>query len=409
MKTIWPTSLKMVSYFEKKSTIFFFSYLLLYVIFLLLFVGLDHRPWTDEYHFHRTIRLFITSPNLQTLKTYEEMSTPLPFILYALWSKLGTVELEWLRVFSLLIFCTTSIVLRQYLALFSTPWLSNVGILLFSLNPYIIGLSLFVYTDMLCILFFISALYFYKNKNYHYMALSITAAIACRQYAVFLPIGLFITLLIENNFRYRVILKPTVYLLASLMPFIPLVLLWNGIHPDNNLHKLYIPYAFSYHPSATVAYIISLFLYSIPISLLVLFTSKVSSKVVAISIFLSILYWIIPVRPSECSVEGGFTTIGLIDKALHTILAETCLIDCFYFIAFGLGIYFLGIMTLENIRYKKYLTVVIILCYLAVMPFSYITWEKYILPLLPVVLAWGLDKNNQWISFLCNRFPILRS
>ena len=68
--------------------------LLQLMVFLLVFagavtvIGINRPYWGDEAHFAETVRYFGNEISLNTLKSYNEMSTPLPFVLYALWGKI---------------------------------------------------------------------------------------------------------------------------------------------------------------------------------------------------------------------------------------------------------------------------------------------------------------------------------
>src|SRR5437667_2479703 len=52
---------------------------------LVVLLGLGRPYWGDEAHFVQTIRRFADGITLDTLRHYPEMSTPLPFVLYAVW------------------------------------------------------------------------------------------------------------------------------------------------------------------------------------------------------------------------------------------------------------------------------------------------------------------------------------
>ncbi|MDH5683388.1 MAG: hypothetical protein OEZ20_02865 [candidate division WOR-3 bacterium] len=88
----------------------FFCSLILFIGFLIIFEGiavyvinLKSPYWADEVHFVETIRQFGKEINLNLIRHYNEMSTPLPFILYALWGRIFGFEVHILRYFSMII------------------------------------------------------------------------------------------------------------------------------------------------------------------------------------------------------------------------------------------------------------------------------------------------------------------
>jgi hypothetical protein len=71
------------------------------------FINLVVTEWSDEQHFLETIRLFASGLTLDNLKHYEDMSGPLPFLVYALWGKIAGMGLLSLRGLSILLFVAT--------------------------------------------------------------------------------------------------------------------------------------------------------------------------------------------------------------------------------------------------------------------------------------------------------------
>src|SRR6266568_4671245 len=50
-------------------------------------IGLNHPTWGDEGHFIGTITSFGSDLSIAQLTNYPEVTTPLPFIVYALWGR----------------------------------------------------------------------------------------------------------------------------------------------------------------------------------------------------------------------------------------------------------------------------------------------------------------------------------
>ena len=66
-------------------------------------VGFQQGPWGDEIHFYQTVQQFGQCMGLNTLKCYNEMSSPLPFVVYAMWGNVFGFELGVLRFLSVVI------------------------------------------------------------------------------------------------------------------------------------------------------------------------------------------------------------------------------------------------------------------------------------------------------------------
>ena len=108
------------------------------------------RPyWGDEIHFVETINRFGKNMGLNTIKHYNEMSTPLPFMLYALWGRIFGFEIHILRILSVIIAVATYILFHWLLFLiFGNIKVASLTSAFLVLHPYMVGFSVFVFTDM---------------------------------------------------------------------------------------------------------------------------------------------------------------------------------------------------------------------------------------------------------------------
>jgi len=170
--------------------------LLQLLAFLLVFAGAViaigiNRPYLgDEAHFAETVRYFGNEISLNTLKSYNEMSAPLPFVLYALWGRVFNFEIQTLRILSV-IFALLTFVTFHYLlfSIFKESKIALATTAFFILNPYMVGLSIFVFTDMLAILFLIICCLAVKNKSPLLFAVASSLGLLTRQYFAFLAIA----------------------------------------------------------------------------------------------------------------------------------------------------------------------------------------------------------------------------
>lgn len=368
-------------------------YAAIYCLALVCFFGFAYQPWTDEEHFYFTILEFIQQPTFNTLRHYEEMSTPLPFILYAIWGWLFNTELTILRVFSLII---TFVAIVSAFHLFKKSGLSTIAsfisILVLTINPYFAGVSFFVYTDMLCVLFMIWAFLFLALRNIAASCICLLLAILCRQYMVFFIPATAVYLFAQEGFGINLrLIKKELLLLIPVLGFGGLLLFWGGASPDNKLKELYMHHAFSFHANALTAYMASSMLYTFPLLLLAM--KDLTKKQFYIALPISIVWYLLfPVQGSQVAVESmlHIDTIGLIHRATHHLppLAEQAL----WLLLFVLSSLVFTIAFEKAI--KNHRSVLFLVCcswffFLLTMSLSYLTWEKYLLPILPALLVYG--------------------
>lgn len=369
------------------------AYAILYCITLAVVFGFDYKPWTDEEHFYFTILEFIQRPDLGTLKHYEEMSTPLPFMLYGAWGWAFGTDLAVLRVCSLLIASATML---SAFHLFTKAGLhtftSFLCMLILSLNPYFIGVSFFVYTDMLCELFMIWTFISIIRGNMLLCCVYLLLAALCRQYMVFFIPALAVWLFVEEKCTLNLpLIKKGSLLLIPCLGLGTLFLFWGGASPDNKLKTLYIYNAFAFHGDALTAYMASSVVYAFPLLLFGL--RPVKKMQLAFAVPLSIAWYVLfPVQGSQVAMASilHIDTVGMFHKATHH-LPDTIeqVLWCMLFVLSCL----IFVRAFESV-YQKYQSHLFLICcswlfFLLTMSFSYLTWEKYLLPAIPLLLLYG--------------------
>ena len=356
--------------------------------------GIDRPAWGDESHFYETVKLFGTQFNLSTLKHYEEMSTPFPFMAYALWGRIFSFELPVLRVFSLVVAGATYFSFYRLAANWSGK--SYVPILLtlvLAFNPYMIGLSLFVFPDMLTMLFVVLTLKAVFDNNLLLLGVSNGLGLLSKQYFAFITLAVAILYIVRFFHRKTASsIQPLIVLVASLVPCLVLFWFWGGISPVNEIKSLYLYDRLSYHPSFASLYVVLLFLYPLPVILHRWRTFYTSWQVLGIAFLLSGVYWMIPVQAAAPAVAAGVETVGLGHRLLSQMMPDL-LVDAFFFACFFLSLPLIyAILQDIFIAWRRgfteastvlHLTVV---SFFIVMPFSYLCWEKYFLPVLPALL-----------------------
>jgi hypothetical protein len=143
----------------------------------------------DELHYWPASLVFSHSlvPSLQTLRSYNELSTPLAFFIFGQIQRLTSHGLILCRYFNLglsaallvMIGCVRRKPDRRSL-------LSAVGLLLY---PYYLGVATHVYPDIIAACFVVLGVMMHQRQRCVLAALSWTLAISSRQYMVAFPAG----------------------------------------------------------------------------------------------------------------------------------------------------------------------------------------------------------------------------
>lgn len=393
----------MTAFLRKNNWFYLFLILFILVETVAAFFAFKQEPWGDEHHFYETAKYFGEGLTLDTLTRYNEMSTPLPFVLYGLWGKVFGFSLNAMRLFSLLVSFTTAVGFYLLANRFiSKPFHIFLAATTFAFHPYNIGFSVFVFTDMLPITASIFGLLAIIYKRPVLWMLLAAAGLLSRQYFVFfsLPVGLF--------FCLRFIKKPSsssffmaLATLLSTIPTIALFYLWEGFSPKNNINHLYMNEAFSYHIEYLTLYVAQFSLYLIPALVIKLKTYYCDRRIVSTSLFLSTLYFFYPVYPCPASLEAHFTSVGLFNTMLQYLhIGETGTHIVFYvFYLLGWPVVLSILMNcIKDLKQQNYsyafLLGLAMVAFLIIMPFSYLLWEKYFMPIVPIALLYILNDKQ---------------
>ncbi len=377
----------------KKSALILLVLILLFEITVAVYGDISTRkPWGDEIRLYASVLNFGEGITLDLITHYRQMSTPLPFIIYAGWGHLFGFDLFTLRILSIIIALLTYMLFHRILfQQLKKKSLAVIGTLLLVVHPYMVGLSIFVFTDMPAILFLLLGYYTLQKKKFYLSALFIALSILCRQYILFFLPPMFIYYALQ----YRET-KSIHGMVASILPALPyflLVLLWGGTSPDNEYRALYLNEQFSFHIDNFFLYVSLLFLYLFPFYFFTIKRFFAQKKILSLSFVLSLLYYFYPIQPSVYSQDIGVYTVGLFHKALKYMINSDTAIQVIFYISviFGLTVLLTFIKEIYISFQKKehnqtFFLNLIILFFFIVMPFSYLGWEKYFMPILPFVI-----------------------
>jgi len=182
----------------RNALLFALAVLVIYGAALVFTGGLSQSLYKDEKHNWSTTLRFVdyqVPPTLEELRTYPEVVTPLSYII---WSGIEDVTHAGIRAGRGLEF-VLSLGLLAIIAGRRRPddtaLLCGVGLLLY---PYLLPLSIHLYTDVLAAFLGLAGLAFYSHRRFAVAAVFLALAIATRQYLLALATGLAVWALIER-------------------------------------------------------------------------------------------------------------------------------------------------------------------------------------------------------------------
>ncbi len=369
---------------------------------IILFSGLNRPIYGDEGHFIATITQFAQNYSRETLRTYNEMSTPLPFVLYALWGKLFGLEAATLRLFSLLLGFAAALlffaIAKQLLVQSRTIFFAY---LLFLFQPYLIGFTMYVYTDLFAIIGLLLALWEGIKRNEWWLGIGCVIALLSRQYSVFFIAALMLFYILEYIWAKRpASLRTLLVVILSCLPLTFLFAYWQGIVPDNTMRTLYLDTALSYHLSSAVLYLSCITIYLFPVLLVRRKNVFLNKTVWLIAILMSSIYLLAPIRASQAAANVDIETVGLFHRLLRYVFDNPLVINGIFYFCFLIGlvvfVHFLALfwkLRKEKANGVDMLLILSLVCFLLVMPFSYLHWEKYFILLLPFLLLLLLKES----------------
>lgn len=361
----------------------------------------------DERHIVETIKLFANSFDLNTIKDYPEVTPPFFFMFYALWAKLISSSTESLRLLTLIIsFITWQLIYFLFKIFVKNDFHALLLSLMVVINPYFLGTSVFVFTDMLTILLSLAALVSFINDKIFLFAIFSALAILCRQYTVIIPIAV----VIFSLFNYKVDkLKCQKYIVGSLLTMLPLFLLfgiWKNISPASGIEKWIVPNSSFYNIDFINTYITFSVIYIFPLAIVFFKKIKFSYTTLIISFALTIILLLFPVKPSMATFTfTDYKTVGFVHQTfveflgtkslwLKIILAFLLLAGCYINTELLKSFY----QQFKTKSFEKEIIFTLLwFLFLLIMPFSYQVWEKYltmILPFLILIIYLALYPSN---------------
>lgn len=180
------------------------------MIYGALFVSMDYlafEPRWDEPSFWRATALFSSNwlPTADALRSYGELNTPLPFILYGLVEKLTGMGIRGGRILNFATSLSIALVVASVIrarGMESVPALA--GLLLF---PYFLYYGALLYTDHIAAFLVLLGVRAHLARHHAWTVVWFVLAIASRQYMVAFPLALvgyeLIAMLRSGRLRFK--------------------------------------------------------------------------------------------------------------------------------------------------------------------------------------------------------------
>jgi DIE2/ALG10 family len=375
--------------------------LLLISLYLLVFFNFDKLqspPQIDEPNFWKTTLEFSHSliPDLNLLKNYKELNTPLPFMIWGMLEHLLKGGIFTGRLLNLIL----SFVMVYLIALpigknqnSLTSILAACSLLSF---PYYLWLSSVLYTDIIATFFVFLGVCFYTRAAQIKSCLCFILAIASRQYMLVFSLAIFVFEVIDSlkkegkiSFFYtssvqskdrwinKINFQPWLTSLIASLSIFGWFLLFGGIAPKTAFEVRPVPTvqasAWSIEPQASLYFLACVGLYFVIPELVlfrpkILWTQLITKKNILIGL---IVLLVLVIFPPTTQAMGPLIKLSrllpsdFLDFALFYVLT---LITCIRFSRINLAFWIVWINF--GLMIKAY------------------PWDKYLLPLL--VVFWYL-------------------
>lgn len=358
-----------------------------YAGIFVFFHSLKFPLWNDEGRFWPTSLSFSSKliPTLHQLKNYDELSTPLPFVVFGVLEHLFHKGIAAGRFLNFILsFAIILIIFFKEKEIGKISVLSVIGIFLF---PYFTGCSIHLYTDIIAVFFAFIGVVLYLKSRFLLGCISFVLAISSRQYMVAFPIALFICTAYEERHGLLKAWYPLFLLLISIASLAGWIVSFGGFGPQSEVAvqgvataklSFLLPNNGLYFLTCIGAY------YVIPELLLfrdVSFIKKLPSrKNACIAIALFVLFIMFP--PIQ-NIHYPHPQMGYIDRFVCLFLPDHLKPFIFYILALLACIRFSKINLAFWLLYSNVL----------LMFKAHVGWDKYALALL--IVLWYLAGSKE--------------
>jgi hypothetical protein len=371
------------------STAIFFAVIGASYLAILLVLHFLRFPFRgDEHHFwDTTLYIFQEGhPSLDRLRTYNELMTPLPFLVFGMfdhWFHGGVVVGRYINYFASFAVVTLIGAAGRF-SIYSL--LCAIGLMT---CPYFLAVSTHLYTDALTICFLILAIFFDLKNRPAATILPFILAISCRQYVVVFPIAIIgrkaVAILrdLVNGLSFRLniltLLAPTLAI-TSLGAW---AIFFGAMAPTGRLAVEDIEPGRLFPPHGLYS-LACVGLYFVIVEALLFWSFSPVKNVRWPQVILAVIITLFFILyPPLGNLDQPIQTMGYLDRAARLFTNETGRLALFWLLAM-----------LTCFRFSP-LSFAGIIVYLnaALMVLAHVAWDKYALPMLAVL--WLLKASGR--------------
>jgi hypothetical protein len=376
------------------------DYLLILVFGLIcaFVIALNKPLHGDEQHFYRTIVQFGQADISEIIKNYDQVTGPVFFSLYGALGRFVAFDKEILRFINLISFVIFLLVYRSCSKAILANKAESFQALLFSLiNPYMVGVAIYLYTDGINLLAIYIFYYAVLNKKLLLLAPATALALCTRQYSVYALGASALYILATPQYSIKDKVQAAIYMALGTTPFLYLCYLWGGIAPKQGLAHWVSSKSITYHLDCVTTYVSFMAVYALPVvvykraSVMRMINSSLGIKGLMATFALSFFALAYPSKISESTATSDkINAVGYVHSAMKLIPVENAdkfLIWVFFFI----GLVLLIATIKEDLKINKsnpagmnFFMSINILVFMILMPISYQVWEKYLIVILPL-------------------------
>jgi hypothetical protein len=345
------------------------------VVFLALLAGFDFLRFpirADELHFWpASVALFQNGPpTLGQLQTYNELSTPLPFLIF------GGLEYAFHGgiVVGRAINAASSfaiLVIIGALGNFSSrALLCAAGLILF---PYFVLVGTHLYTDPIAVLCVVGGVALYLRGRLWTSAVCFIIGIACRQYVVAFPLALLARgVLLQARLKQIGLRSEAIAPAIAILSLAGWYVFFGGFAPQTALHAQNIAAGHLY-PEHGLYFLTCIGFYFVVVEC-ILFRSITpllapGRGAIAIAAAVTLLFLFFP--PIE-NINPPVPTMGYLDIAVRSVLPAPARVVLFWALAV---VAVLRLRPLSIGGLMLYANAVLLAC-------AHVAWDKYALPML---------------------------
>ncbi len=352
----------------------------------------DRPPAGDEKHYLRTLHESFAGPiTIETLRDYNEVIAPFPFVVYGQVGRVVGLDPWKLRVVSLALAFAAALIFYAAVDLATRrPWVAFAAAAVVMTSPYMVRMSAVVYTDMLPLTLLAAWLWFMVRGWAWPAGVCAALMLLSRQYYAFVPLaaGAFFVgkAALRSESRWQA-LSAGATQFAAVIPFALFVALWGGLAPPRG--RAWIPPGEPfYHPGHFTVYIVSAAVYAAPLLAWRRRAIYGSWRIWAVTA--PCLAWCLLFPAAIAPINHQADAVGMFHRFVQIISFGHPMFEQ----AMLLGVFALGVPVIlwlirdswRRLRSRDFelplLLDLALLAFFVIMPASFNVWEKYLLPAL---------------------------